>query len=173
MGTPSMKTASARDAPFGGKQVADPTGGGRRASGFAHVHAQARNQQHEVALHQPAQAGERRPNGHARRQQALAAAGIGQPSERQPDQRVQHNGQRSQRAQLRVGEVKLFADRLQQRAQHLAVVEVEDVDRRTGRPGNATRLLECTGRASYHNGARVLAPFVGLLKWDLTNGRPH
>ena len=62
---PQHKNGQRPRAPFGGKQVADPTGGRRCAGGFAQIHAHARTEQHRVAFHQSAESRKRGPHGHA------------------------------------------------------------------------------------------------------------
>ena len=93
MGTPSMKTAMARERRAGGTGRLFQLGGAAGADGLPGRHPQPRSRQQRVTRGQPAERRQRRPTSHPRRQQLAPATCIGQAAQGQPGHRVQ-NGER-------------------------------------------------------------------------------
>ena len=58
----------------------------------------------------------------------FAAGGIGQAAKRQADNRVKPDENAPKQADLRIGEMKLLTDGLGERADYVAVIEIEDID---------------------------------------------
>ena len=120
-----------RRAFFGRHAVGNQRMGGGRAARLADADADAREQQLDEILREPAQGRHHGPDGQRQRDQAHAVGPVpvGIARDRNAEQRIEdREGRSRQQAELRVAEPQIALDRLGEDIDDLPVEEVEDID---------------------------------------------
>src|SRR5262249_13701377 len=133
-----------------GKQVADERVGGRRAGGFADADAEPHGEQLPVVAGEARRRRQEAPDEEAGAEDALTGELIAQAAEGHADGGVEQGERGAQRADRRVAQPPLPADRLADRAEDRAIEEVDQIDGEEHRE----RVVGTVGHGGVQNGCR-------------------